>query len=132
MIRSRPPGTDKYDFHATATFSWTWAAPSGQWVPRPTQGNPLGNATTGLQFHMPTTTLEKGQGPDPTAYFANCPVTGEDYDNGFDWELVSSECLDVLDPYCNPALTGTPLPKTSFPSSCMPSAFLPTETPTVV
>jgi hypothetical protein len=123
-MMSRPPGTDSYDFHATATFSWTWTAPTGQWVPGLTRGVPLGNATTDLQFVMPTTTLTSGQGPNPTPYFANCPVTNEDRDNGFDWEFVPTECWELLDPYCNPALTGTPLPSTTFPAECMPSNFI--------
>lgn len=128
---TRHPGTDNYDFNATATFSWTFSVPSGSWVPGPTQGTPLGNSTTFRQFPIATHTLTRGDGLDPTAYFANCPVTGTDYDNGFEWEAVSTGCLEMLEPYCHPVLTGTPLSSTTFPSSFMPSAFIPTETPAV-
>ncbi|EHL01783.1 hypothetical protein M7I_2133 [Glarea lozoyensis 74030] len=32
--------------------------------------------------------MTRGSGPDPTAYFLNCPIKGQDYDNGFDWEMI--------------------------------------------
>ncbi|EPE27579.1 LysM [Glarea lozoyensis ATCC 20868] len=92
-----PPGTDNYDLQVTATFSWTWTVPSGQWVPGPTQGSPLGNSTTNLQFVMPTTTMTRGSGPDPTAYFLNCPIKGQDYDNGFDWEMINKPLTIMID-----------------------------------
>ncbi|KAI0439808.1 hypothetical protein F4803DRAFT_568059 [Xylaria telfairii] len=122
-----PPGTNSYDGSITATFNDTWTWPAGSWVPGPTQGVPLGNTTTDWFPPIQTTTLTTGKGPAPTEYFANCPLDDAVYDTGFDWELISQECKDLLSPYCDPVLTGTPLPSTTFPSSCF---FVPEETST--
>ncbi|KAJ2972029.1 hypothetical protein NUW58_g9268 [Xylaria curta] len=94
-----PPGTNEYDGGMTAT---------------PNPGNPM-NTTTGWVPAIPTTTLTtRDGGPAPTKYFENCPL-----DEGADaWEFMSEECKELLDPYCDPVLTGDPLPPTTFPSSC--------------
>ncbi|KAI6080958.1 hypothetical protein F4821DRAFT_265393 [Hypoxylon rubiginosum] len=112
-----PPGSDSYDVTITATFNNTWTWPAGSWVPGPTQGTPL-NTTTEWVTAIPTTTMTTGEGPAPTDYFANCPLDDDVYDTGFDWEMLDDECKELLSPYCDPVLTGTPLPSTTFPSSC--------------
>ncbi|KAI0487067.1 hypothetical protein F4859DRAFT_510850 [Xylaria cf. heliscus] len=114
-----PPGSNTYNGSVTATFNDTWVWPSGSWVAGPTQGTPLVNATTDWVPPIQTTTLTTGKGAAPTDYFANCPLTDQIYDTGFDWELISQECKDLLSPYCDPVLTGKPLPSTTFPSSCL-------------
>jgi len=55
-------------------------------------------------------------------YTEFCPITYDDYDAGFDWEDLSDECKTMLIPYCSPFATGDPLPSTSFPSTCLPTA----------
>ncbi|KAI0197887.1 hypothetical protein F4808DRAFT_284707 [Astrocystis sublimbata] len=114
-----PPGTDNYDVTMTASFNHTFTFPSGSWVPGPTQGTPLGNTTTDWVTPVQTTTLTTGKGAEPTKYYAYCPLDDEVYDEGFDWEIISQECRDLLSPYCDPATTGNPLPSTTFPSSCL-------------
>lgn len=112
-----PPGSYSYDVATTASFNHTWTWPAGSWVPGPTQGTLLGNVTTDWTTPIQTTTLTTGHAV-PSDYFANCPLNDDVYDAGFDWELISQECKDLLSPYCDPVLTGTPLPSTTFPSSC--------------
>lgn len=122
---TRPPGTDAYTFVPTVTFDNGWTFPAGQWTPGATSGSDATSPTPSWQWDVPSTTLAKGSGPDPTQYFQYCPITNDDYDNGFDWEMLSDECRAELDPYCNPTvLTGTPLASTVFPSSCLPSVIV--------
>ncbi|KAF2818197.1 hypothetical protein CC86DRAFT_435089 [Ophiobolus disseminans] len=116
-----PPGTTKYDFTPTATWDDAWTWPSGQWEAGPTQGVPLTN-TSSLQFEIPTITLSTIATPIPNLmdYYKWCPLTEEVLDAGFDWEELSIGCTNLLKKYCEPAITGTPLSSTQFPSSCFP------------
>lgn len=124
----RPPGTDKYDFTPTASFGGSWTFPSGSWVPAPTQGTPLGNITK-TTWEVPTTTGTWIATLDPTisAYYKNCPLTEKHWADGFDYGKVSDVCSVLIERYCEPETTGTPLPSTTFPSSCFPPYPTPTD-----
>lgn len=50
--------------------------------------------------------------PSLADYFKYCPLTDQMWDDGFDWEGLSTGCTNLLNKYCNPVLTGTPLPST--------------------
>jgi hypothetical protein len=122
-----PPGTDDFKFTPTATFNDTWTWPDGSWVPAPTQGTPL-NSTTST-WVVPTTTIAGTATLDSSilAYYTNCPLTDQHWEDGFDWSLLSRVCGVLLDRYCEPELTGTPLQPTTFPSSCFPPYSDPTD-----
>ncbi|KAL5371796.1 hypothetical protein DPSP01_013998 [Paraphaeosphaeria sporulosa] len=119
-----PPGTKSYSFTPTATWNDTWTWPDGSWVTGPTAGVPLANRTTTLsgEFSMTTETLSLVESPIASLadYFKYCPLTDQIWDDGFDWEGLSTGCTNLLNKYCNPVLTGTPLPSTSFPPNCFP------------
>lgn len=54
-------------------------------------------------------------------YSKYCPISDEDYEDGFQWEDLSGNCQDLLDPYCSPDIY-SPSPKsTKFPGSCTPT-----------
>ncbi|PSN61472.1 hypothetical protein BS50DRAFT_651680 [Corynespora cassiicola Philippines] len=125
-----PPGTNTYSFRPTATWDDAWTWPDGSWTGGPTQGTPLGN-TTEFQFTIPTETLSLVESPNPTLaeYYKWCPITSEMWDEGFSWEGLSTGCMNLLEKYCLPKISGSPLPSTSFPPTCFPPYADPTDAP---
>ncbi len=124
-----PPGTDHYDVNGTVT--WTTGPtrpPTGTWAPLPTTGRPAGNESIPVVITDAPTQTASGNATATSEWdqiVTNCPVSDDVLEAGFDWEMLSDECSEMLEPYCTQPLPGTTYPaSTAFPSSCLPSVIL--------
>ncbi|KAL4767932.1 hypothetical protein BDW60DRAFT_226112 [Aspergillus nidulans var. acristatus] len=63
-------------------------------------------------------------------YSKYCPISAEDYAEGFQWEDLPENCQDLLDPYCTPDIYAASPKSTTFPASCTPAQVSATTTGT--
>ncbi|KAM3527433.1 hypothetical protein NHJ13051_002971 [Beauveria bassiana] len=124
-----PPGTDHYDVNGTVTWSTgPTRPPTGTWAPLPTTGRPAGSETIPEIITDAPTQTASGNATATSEWnqvVTNCPVSDDDVEAGFDWDMLSDECSEMLEPYCTQPLPGSTYPaSTTFPSSCLPSAIL--------
>ncbi|KAM0669445.1 hypothetical protein ACQRIU_003007 [Beauveria bassiana] len=124
-----PPGTDHYDVNGTVTWSTgPTRPPTGTWAPLPTTGRTAGSETIPEIITDAPTQTASGNATATSEWnqvVTNCPVSDDDVEAGFDWDMLSDECSEMLEPYCTQPLPGSTYPaSTTFPSSCLPSAIL--------
>jgi hypothetical protein len=129
-----PPGYDTYDVNVTVSWpTQTWATPTwGSWAAGDTAGAAWSTANaTAVQRRAPSpmeTTVYNATAEAELKKLRRekCPVTDEDLEMGFEWHMLSRECLRLLGPYCNPKI-GVPVPEvpaSGFPGECLPTAVL--------
>ncbi|OGE48227.1 hypothetical protein PENARI_c031G09261 [Penicillium arizonense] len=53
-------------------------------------------------------------------YSKYCPISNEDYEDGFQWADLPGNCQDLLETYCEPDIDVPSPQSTNFPGSCTP------------
>ncbi|OQD80022.1 hypothetical protein PENANT_c040G10752 [Penicillium antarcticum] len=129
-----PPGSSSWDVTTTnRTSTMTFTMFTGDWEtgPAPTQVTESPTYTAlPTKFTSLTSTYTVNQTAQSMIadYSKYCPILDDDYEDGFQWEDLSGNCQDLLDPYCSPDIH-SPSPKsTKFPGSCTPTAVSATPT----
>jgi hypothetical protein len=126
-----PPNTEEYTpVNLTVTWAHTWSTPAGSWVTAATEGTQAPNSTARTAFFprtpLPTATIAWNATEYNLVekYAQHCPISAQDFEDGFQWYHLSSECFDLLFPYCSPRTEGPMPTPTTFPRECMPSVVM--------
>ena len=59
-----------------------------------------------------------------------CPITEEDYSNGWTISDLPESCEDLLDEYCDPPANATMPASTVLPATCSPAYYISSSSPT--
>ncbi|OGE49080.1 hypothetical protein PENARI_c023G09001 [Penicillium arizonense] len=131
-----PPGSSEWDVVTTnRTSTMTFTMFTGDWEtgppPTPVTESPTYTALpTNFTSITSTVTINQTAQSIIGEYSKYCPISDEDYEDGFQWEDLSDSCQDLLDPYCNPDIDSASPKSTNFPGSCTPTPVSATTTGT--
>ncbi|CAG8067732.1 unnamed protein product [Penicillium nalgiovense] len=129
-----PPGSSDWDVITTnRTSTMTFTMFTGDWEtgPAPTQVTESPTyAALPTNFTTFTTTYTINQTVQSILadYSKYCPISNEDYEDGFQWVDLPENCQDLLEPYCVPDINAPSPKSTKFPGSCTPALVSATTT----
>ncbi|KAL4947549.1 hypothetical protein BDW69DRAFT_190101 [Aspergillus filifer] len=123
-----PPGSGEWDIPITVTYTEIFTTPAGDWVTAPAATQAPNTTRTDPYALQPIGTLTATA--NMTAYSLSvamataCPISEEDYERGFEWELLPFDCSEVMELYCEPDPDSPAPEETTFEPSCMPSVIM--------
>ncbi|KAL4993233.1 hypothetical protein BDV10DRAFT_190164 [Aspergillus recurvatus] len=131
-----PPGSTDWDVvttNRTSTMTFTMFPDDWETGDAPTQVTESPTYTalpTDFTTYTSTYTINQTEQSMLIDYSKYCPISAEDYAEGFQWEDLPENCQDLLDPYCTPDIYAASPKSTTFPASCTPAQVSATTTGT--
>jgi hypothetical protein len=89
-------------------------------APTPVTHEPSFTAMPTYNVPTHTVTLNMTQQSMLVDYSQYCPLTNQDYEEGYIYADLSEICEDLFDKYCHPDLSKRKPTPTTFPTSCFP------------